>query len=352
MKKQIQVFIPKPCHENWQAMTPTQQGRYCAACSKQVIDFTMLTDQEILNHFEKAAGKTCGRFSDDQLQRPLVLRKDEKKKTWWLALLMPAMLLANKVSAQKKNNKQNIQCEVKRNNVLVMGKMIARKPLKEHRIEPILANTKKTVKGTVLNEQGEVIPYATVMIKETGEGTATDSSGKFELAFTSSDDFKSLMISAIGYKTKEQRFNGNLKDELTVELTQKIEDLPHVYLQTPDLITCRSSVCGISIISTVRKRDTIATAIRKALGNEVFKTFPNPAQRGELVQVAIKKQGNYIIQVLDQHSKLILVEEVSVINNANNTQLTLPQNIAAGMYYIRLVDEQTKKQYTDKLLIQ
>ena len=70
MSKAIYVHIPKPCHENWHNMTPKEQGRYCGSCEKIVIDFTKMSDKELLSYFTKATGQpVCGRFANDQLNR-------------------------------------------------------------------------------------------------------------------------------------------------------------------------------------------------------------------------------------------------------------------------------------------
>lgn len=66
--KQFKITIPKPCHEDWNAMTPNQKGRFCTSCSKTVIDFTQKTEQEIqdyltINHNKKL----CGHFYKKQL---------------------------------------------------------------------------------------------------------------------------------------------------------------------------------------------------------------------------------------------------------------------------------------------
>jgi len=42
------ISIPKPCHENWDAMHPREQGRHCDACDKTVIDFTEKSEKEIV----------------------------------------------------------------------------------------------------------------------------------------------------------------------------------------------------------------------------------------------------------------------------------------------------------------
>lgn len=62
------ISIPQPCHENWNEMIPAAQGAFCKRCSKIVVDFTQLSDEEVQNYFLDNRGqKTCGRFRDDQL---------------------------------------------------------------------------------------------------------------------------------------------------------------------------------------------------------------------------------------------------------------------------------------------
>jgi hypothetical protein len=72
MSKALYIQVPKPCHENWHNMTPKEQGRYCDSCEKIVIDFTKMSDNELLNYFTKAAGQpVCGHFANDQLNRKI-----------------------------------------------------------------------------------------------------------------------------------------------------------------------------------------------------------------------------------------------------------------------------------------
>lgn len=64
----MKIYIPEPCHENWGAMTPNEQGRFCSSCQKTVVDFTKFTTQDIQNYFAKHYGqKVCGRFNNQQL---------------------------------------------------------------------------------------------------------------------------------------------------------------------------------------------------------------------------------------------------------------------------------------------
>ncbi len=64
----MEISIKKPCHENWEAMTPNQQGAFCHKCVKTVVDFSSKTLEEIKDFFTaKQEEKVCGRFEQHQL---------------------------------------------------------------------------------------------------------------------------------------------------------------------------------------------------------------------------------------------------------------------------------------------
>lgn len=48
MIKNFRWQIPTPCHENWNDMTPLDQGRFCSSCQKAVVDFTGLSDAQLI----------------------------------------------------------------------------------------------------------------------------------------------------------------------------------------------------------------------------------------------------------------------------------------------------------------
>jgi hypothetical protein len=69
----FKISIPQPCHEEWDKMTPGTNGRHCSACAKTVIDFTVMSDDEVKHYFlNKKDEKTCGRFKQSQLHRIVI----------------------------------------------------------------------------------------------------------------------------------------------------------------------------------------------------------------------------------------------------------------------------------------
>lgn len=67
----MKITIPKPCHENWNAMTPDEKGRFCAVCSKTVRDFRKVPDDDIIDFFSGTSEEICGTFNPSQLNRDL-----------------------------------------------------------------------------------------------------------------------------------------------------------------------------------------------------------------------------------------------------------------------------------------
>lgn len=66
----MKISIDNPCHENWDAMTPNEQGAFCLSCQKTVVDFSTRSLNEIKAFFKELplTEKVCGRFASKQLE--------------------------------------------------------------------------------------------------------------------------------------------------------------------------------------------------------------------------------------------------------------------------------------------
>ncbi len=64
----MNISIKEPCHEDWSKMTPNEKGAFCLVCTKDVVDFSKRSLEEIKSYFSQPReGKTCGKFNNDQL---------------------------------------------------------------------------------------------------------------------------------------------------------------------------------------------------------------------------------------------------------------------------------------------
>ncbi|MEC4004163.1 hypothetical protein OX283_005815 [Flavobacterium sp. SUN052] len=96
MEAKYKITIPKPCHEDWDAMAPERNGRFCSSCTKVVVDFTKMKTTEIQSYFIENQGKNiCGRFKTEQLDsiiiripQQVLFSQVQFQKIFMLALLV------------------------------------------------------------------------------------------------------------------------------------------------------------------------------------------------------------------------------------------------------------------------
>jgi len=65
----FKIYIPEPCHEDWDKMTPNEKGAYCKVCAKTVVDFSEKTDDDVQKFLlDNAENRICGRFRLSQIE--------------------------------------------------------------------------------------------------------------------------------------------------------------------------------------------------------------------------------------------------------------------------------------------
>nr|WP_322624711.1 carboxypeptidase-like regulatory domain-containing protein [uncultured Flavobacterium sp.] len=186
-------------------MAPADKGRFCMACQKQVIDFTKASDREIVQALRQDKN-LCGRFSNTQLDRELVIPK--KKKSYsilagftFLSLLLPA---SQKVMAQ---GSPTIITEKDNNETIADSS------------EAVLTSSTDTIKGIIIDEQKIPFPGAIIKNLTNGKETFSDIDGNFSIEATKEDKIE---FSFIGYETV------NLKgstEKITVTMKEKQYEL-------------------------------------------------------------------------------------------------------------------------------
>src|ERR1700750_3099480 len=94
----MEIRIDNPCTENWDRMRPEEQGRFCSSCQKMVIDFTAMSDSELLAYFSKPQASVCGRLQSSQLQRPLTPPRQPAHQLWHF--LLAGVLVSTEAACQ------------------------------------------------------------------------------------------------------------------------------------------------------------------------------------------------------------------------------------------------------------
>lgn len=206
MLPRLTVSVPQPCHENWQAMTPTAQGRHCAACNTVVTDFTRMTDAEVLAWLQRPATSTCGRFRQDQLQRPL-RPAAIGPAPWrqWLAAATAVLGLGAAAPAAQAQQKPTTQQHTIEQHAITLG-MVAVPKLPQPLAPPPLV-----VRGVVLDSASrEPLPGVTVLVNGTTIGVFTNADGTFKLQLP--EEYRriksiNLLVSSVGYTSLERSIN-------------------------------------------------------------------------------------------------------------------------------------------------
>jgi hypothetical protein len=103
MSKKVQIQMVTPCTQSWDNMDTIQGGKFCSSCEKKVIDFTLLSDRQVLEIFRKNK-HVCGRFTDEQLNKEFQLTAYQPNAFIPAAILCTALATGLAVSSYAAKN--------------------------------------------------------------------------------------------------------------------------------------------------------------------------------------------------------------------------------------------------------
>ncbi len=343
MKPSVQLHIPEPCHESWDRMLPAEKGRFCQACSKQVVDFSTMTDQQILRYLSQVSGNVCGRLATDQLRRPLQPAVVQHRKHWWLSALMP-LLLFTRVAAQKKATPVSQVSAVSNRNPILLGKLAPAPP------------ALVTISGRVTDTAHQPIPSAVVSAEGLNVDTITDESGYFSLqVHAAGNNTITLHAAAPGYE--------QVKLQLHAAATVKQDICLPFSADQPEVHTVLAG--GITVYNSKIKEDTGAALVHQLMGKPVFSVavdtdtagaqdmavFPNPVTHAKCLTVISKKATDFILQVFNDSGELLLSNYYSASKKLS-VQLPVTPRWGTGIFYVCMTDQHSKRKYTKKILVQ
>lgn len=367
MSKKIKLTISDPCHESWDAMTPVEKGKFCGSCQKQVVDFSNMSDRQIAEFFKKpSTGSVCGRFMTGQLDRDIDI---PKKRLPWLRyffqILLPAFFIS-KAGAQQKMGK--VAMPVARDTVITptlyqtVGRIspTIRPVITEDTVTPLMLGeitcTPKIImieiKGKVGDENGRPIEGATVTVKNTNNGVATDKRGRFSMKVREGDV---LSVSSPGFISFETIVANPAR--LEIQLTKIDEVIMVAGMIAIDRRPERQKNIPVvdknstNVITTIDPEEF--ELIKNAESMSDLKVFPNPVSAGKNLSVSCTKlePGNYSLQWLNQSGQVIKKENDRYNGKSIFINTSVPK-VSSGTYFMVLTENKSGKRYSQKLIIQ
>lgn len=92
----MKLYMPKPCHEDWEEMLPEEQGRLCLICNRTVVDFINWEPDAIKDYIIQRRGeRVCGRFTVDQLD----ITEKAEELNWPALIRLSGLSFLKKVAA-------------------------------------------------------------------------------------------------------------------------------------------------------------------------------------------------------------------------------------------------------------
>lgn len=344
MQKTIQVQVPKPCHENWNQMTETDKGRFCMSCHKEVIDFSIMTDQQILHRIANAAEGVCGRFINEQLNRDITERK-EKKLVWYkyfIHVMIPALLLSNKSSAQETTKGDTIVCAApKDSSPRLTGKIAIRQEIQKR--EAI------AIKGKITDEKMQPISGATIMIKGTRNATASDMNGEFTILINKDIPKPILAVSCVGFEQKEFHIDINKAKDNAIKLSMLLKQTT---MGLGEVI-----VVGYAIAKK-KENKNLAQQIKDTLSSylvkDTVKVYPNPVSSGSAINIDfdVKNTGEYEMNIINISGQSFIREKIILNSKKHIEQINCDAKMKPGIYFVEVVNPVNKKYYINKILVQ
>ncbi len=238
-KHHYTIKIENPCSQEWGSMLASDQGRYCSHCTKSVIDFTKLSDEEVLKLVLGKESKLCGRLRQDQLNRSMLQAGETKNGSRLYKILASLLLLttAGSASAQTSQTKPQVVSTDNTNSPPIQT------PVQQKQTS---GTVKNSVSGKVIDlETKEPLSFAIVSIKNSKVNTMTDANGNFQIVIPDSllKEINVLEVRQVGYEPGE--------------FLAKKSDLP--LAKAVALIEARSVMLGVMVLEKrkwwqIRKR--------------------------------------------------------------------------------------------------
>jgi hypothetical protein len=229
MKTNFQINIPTPCHERWEEFTPTSTGGFCGSCQINVIDFSEMSESQLVAYFKDLPTGNqhlCGRFRDDQLQ------KNYEIESWFPNWNITNKILNYEVPITHFRTSQNT----------ISLPLIRKMKMVRNMTMAVLTfafaesyGQQKLITGQVVDNEGMPLHGVSITIKNTTKGIASDINGKYNLSV---DEKDILVFSFVGFE----------RNELKIKEIKPVEAMKEMVMGLSEVVVVGYGTIGRMII--------------------------------------------------------------------------------------------------------
>ncbi len=186
------------------------------------MDFTGMTDKQVIEAMAQQTGRICGRFRSEQLNRSLQASSSASYAQWRLLGVLTAGLLGLPAAQAQVNEQAGNKVEIASSPANTEVAVTSQSKLNE--TDPVApVDTSKFIMGRVKAAvDSSYQPGVSIFIKNTTTGTVTDSLGYFKFALPAdyTQDKVVLMVIQIGFVTQELNVKTVGENELSIVLQE------------------------------------------------------------------------------------------------------------------------------------
>ncbi|QJD79934.1 hypothetical protein [Spirosoma rhododendri] len=248
--RRFSVQIPQPCPQSWDNMQPNDTGRFCTSCQKTVVDYTTLSDQELIKRLARPTAETqCGRLRDDQFNRLLVADTIESSWQRWLSLLAMSWLGLQTALAQQHSTKSTPSHPTQTSPVQPSFTPIVRAdlPLTTDRTKSLMITGRVLLRDTTGTVQPLANAYVQVGYYHGSWQVKTDRDGTYSLTITALEKPTTLNVHINSGGTVRTDYYSSCQIQTTgTEKSLQLNDVTLVQSVTRNLQTITGG--GIAII--------------------------------------------------------------------------------------------------------
>lgn len=299
MSKPLQLHIPKPCHEDWSGMHPSEKGRHCMTCQKTVVDFTAMSDAEILQYMRQAGSQVCGRLTTGQMNRDLMPSPAQRNGgKGWSWLIAGALMTADGAPPPHISMKDNV----------TTGEITATPDT-----VPVADTT------AIISEDEFLVGRLTTTVEHEPEPM---------------------------YDPVETPLDSLVKGTVSMVAPDSIA------MPAPE-IPVADTMDAVPLNMRIKQFITDTLTMLRIIPKTELKVYPNPIRRGTSFHIAWPSEpGTYKVSLISAAGVSIRTRVVEVGSSAQVDTWEMPGGVAAGVYIIQAVCPERAVTRTQKVIVE